>query len=326
MGRVCWREDPEKRSSSERLLCLGNAEKPVLWVSMSTFSAHERVTKMQQILRRENCELAAFVIELAEFERLEMHVDLGYRSLWDFCRRELGLSEKATYYRIAAARALQNDSALAEQIRDGRLCITTLAMLSKVITQENAQTLVAEAEGKTKREVEHLVARLDPKPVPKDVVREVTVTSPRESRTEVLTEKELRRFMTVDCEFEDLLKAARDALSHAKPGASELDILKEGLRRIIRDAEKRKGIVDKPRADKQATDGDIPQSVKRIVWKRDGGCCQWRTADGGICGSRRRVEFHHKQDRSKGGLGTPDNVILLCKAHDLYAGEISQGE
>ena len=77
--------------------------------SMSTFSAHERVTKMQQILRRENGQLAAFVIELAEFDRLEMHLDLGYRSLWDFCRRELGLSEKATYYRIAAARALQSD-------------------------------------------------------------------------------------------------------------------------------------------------------------------------------------------------------------------------
>ena len=33
-----------------------------------------------------------------------------------------------------------------------------------------------------------------------------------------------------------------------------------------------------------ATDGEISQSVKRIVWKRDEGKCQWRTADGEICG------------------------------------------
>src|SRR5262249_39412382 len=162
-----------------------------------------------------------------------------------------------------------------------------------------------------------IVAKVKPKPIPKDVTRSLVsiqvtpeaapalVPSPvpaaqQPVRTEVLTEALARKSITVDREYEDLLKAARAALSHKMPGGAELDVIKEGLRRIVRDAEKRKGIVEKPRADKPATDGDIPQSVKRIVWKRDRGCCQWRTADGGICGSTHQVEFHHKQDRSKG--------------------------
>src|SRR5262249_52852608 len=90
--------------------------------------------------------------------------------------------------------------------------------------------------------------------------------------------------------------------------------------------EKRKGIVEKPRADRETTDGDISRSVRRAVWKRDEGRCQWRTADGQICGSTHQVEFHHRQDRSKGGLGSVENIMLLCKVHNQYAAELSHGE
>jgi hypothetical protein len=262
---------------------------------MINLSAEERATKMKHILRRENAALAEFVVELAEFDRHKQYLDRGFRSLWDFCRRELGLSERAAYYRIAAARELQKNPELVEQIRDGRLCITTLAMLSKVTTEENSEALIAEAAGKSKREVEKIVARIDPKPVPADVVRTVTAAlTPGQVKTAVLTDTLLRKYMTVDMEYETLLKAAGDALSHAKPGASELEVVKEGLRRIVRDDEKSKGIVEKPREDREANDGDIPQSVKRAVWKRDEGKCQWRTADGQICGSTHQIEFHHR--------------------------------
>ncbi|HJZ86589.1 MAG TPA: HNH endonuclease [Polyangia bacterium] len=55
----------------------------------------------------------------------------------------------------------------------------------------------------------------------------------------MLTEELVRRHLTTDREFEDLLAEARSALSHTMPGASELEILKQGLRCIIRDHEKR---------------------------------------------------------------------------------------
>jgi hypothetical protein len=147
---------------------------------------------------------------------------------------------------------VHKDPALAEQIREGRVCVTTLATLAKVMTNDNASSLVSEAAGKTAREVEQMVARLDPKPVPADVVRPITGALPSTPvQTEVLTESLSRKHMTVDAEFDALLAAARDALSHAMPGASELEILKDGLRRIIRDAQRRKGIVDKPRKDRK---------------------------------------------------------------------------
>ena len=155
------------------------------------------------------------------------------------------------------------------------------------------EALLAEALGKSVSEAPRLVAREKPKPVPKDVTRSlVSIQVPEGStaaqadqptsiaaeqpvKTVRLSESLARKYITVDRDYEDLFKKARAALSHKMPGAAELDILKEGLRQIIKQAEKRKGIVDKPRANKVGKDGAISDSVKRFVEKRDRGKCQW---------------------------------------------------
>jgi len=49
----------------------------------------------------------------------------------------------------------------------------------------------------------------------------------------------------------------------------------------------------------------IPDSVKREVWRRDGGKCA-------RCGSREKLEFDHIIPFSKGGSNTARNIELLC--------------
>src|SRR3954471_1548513 len=64
-----------------------------------------------------------------------------------------------------------------ELLRDGRLCMTTLASLSSVLTDENCDAVLDEATGKTKNEILRLKARFDPKPVPQDLVVPLAVES-----------------------------------------------------------------------------------------------------------------------------------------------------
>ena len=64
----------------------------------------------------------------------------------------------------------------------------------------------------------------------------------------------------------------------------------------------------------------------REVWTRDGGKCQWPSSDGSVCGSTTRVEFHHIQDRGKGGEHSAENLMLLCDTHNQYAADLSWGE
>src|SRR5262245_14530252 len=207
---------------------------------MTDLSAHDLMEQLRQSLSGERTAVADFLVALAELDRRRLYVELGWSSAWDFCCRALGLSETATHYRLAAARQIQQQPELVDQIRSGRLCITTLAKLSRVLTDDNRAALVAEAAGKSTRQVEQMVARHDPKPVPADAVRRTEGLVAPKVHTQVLTETLLRKHLTVDAEFEQLLAQARDALSHSMPGASEVEILKEGLRRIVRDADRRK--------------------------------------------------------------------------------------
>jgi hypothetical protein len=309
---------------------------------MSQETTYEIVAELKDLLARERITLVPILEGIAKIEERELYLELGYDSMWAFLKRELGQSEAMIHYRLASSRMLRRFPQVTEPLRDGRLCMTVLASLARVLTEENVDALIAEAMGKPTSEVKRIVRGLDPKPVPKDV----TTESPRSSevialpiaaepipmaaeqpvRTEILTASLARKHITIDREYEELFTRVRAILSHKMPGAAELDIIKEGFRAIIKQDEKRKGIVDKPRADTIGKNGKISRSVKRIVQERDRGKCQWRSEDGGICGSTYRVEFHHKQDRAKGGLGTPDNIIQLCEKHHLLATEIAWGE
>jgi hypothetical protein len=57
---------------------------------------------------------------------------------------------------------------------------------------------------------------------------------------------------------------------------------------------------------------DIPPSVVRFVWRRDGGRCR---VDG--CRSSRGLEVHHIVHRADGGSHDPLNLAILCSACHL---------
>ena len=311
---------------------------------MSEKTALELEQELAHELTTEHGHTIKTIFLIAEMICRESFVELGYGSIWDYLRRVHKQSDTMIHYRLRCAQAVNRFPQVIEPLCNGSLCMTTLAKLMEVLNESNCDALLAEALGKSKKTAERIVAREKPQPIPKDVTRPVTSTFLGKSNaeqaaqantpnhfampveTEVLTEALSRVHMTVDREYEDLLRSIRSAYSHKLPGAADFELLKECMRVALQQDEKKKGIVDNPRADKIGKGGKISRSVKRIVRKRDQGKCQWRSDDGGICGSTHRVQFHHKQDRSKGGDGSPANIILLCQKHNLLAAEISCGE
>ena len=65
----------------------------------------------------------------------------------------------------------------------------------------------------------------------------------------------------------------------------------------------------------------IPKALCRLVWERDGGCCAFTSADGHRCGSTTRLELDHITPIAQGGKTTPENLRLLCRAHNQYEAE-----
>jgi len=101
-----------------------------------------------------------FVLHLAEFDTRRQYERKGFRSLWDYCTRSLGLLEGATRRRIVVARVIREFPEAIAYLRDAKVWVTTLAMLEKHLTHEKAIELLEEASGKSVRDVEKLVAKL----------------------------------------------------------------------------------------------------------------------------------------------------------------------
>lgn len=60
----------------------------------------------------------------------------------------------------------------------------------------------------------------------------------------------------------------------------------------------------------------IPVAVRRAVWERDAGQCAFHAATGRRCAEVERLEFHHRLPFRAGGLATPGNLELRCRAHN----------
>jgi hypothetical protein len=151
--------------------------------------------------------------------------------------------------------------------------------------------------------------------------------APRDE-VEPLTADLRRLHITVTRQVVDKLEAAKAALAHSHPSGSAGEILDAALDLLLERAARRKGIVAKPRRTPPPSSdpSHIPAHVRRAVWERDGGCCQWKVHSGSICGSTHRLEFDHVMPLALGGLSTVENVRLLCAAHNQEAARRAFGD
>jgi hypothetical protein len=283
--------------------------------------ARESSRRLAVLLRGEHAALADFLIALSEFDRMESFRRLGFANLFDYLHRELGLSRAAAHYRKVAARLVARFPEVVEPLRDGRLCMTSVVELARVMTEENRVEVLPRFFHCSKQEAREVAVEIRPAAV---VPRRAVVTAgpfnpPLEAsavevrpgelhmthldltRTSVepLT-AELRRYhVTVSKEFLAKLKRARWGQLHVQPGATDEQVLTAALDLLLAAQVKRKSTV--------------PAKVKRAVKERDQGKCQWPLASGGVCGSVVRVEIDHVVPRGRGGPSTVENCRVLCK-------------
>ncbi len=101
----------------------------------------------------------------------------GHGSLFTYCTEVLLLSEDATCNRIQAARACRDFPVILDLLASGAMSLTSVRILRPHLTPENHETVLTRASGRSRREIEALVAELAPRPdVPSSVRKLPTVT------------------------------------------------------------------------------------------------------------------------------------------------------
>jgi hypothetical protein len=323
-------------------------------MSSTAAAAHDLAAQLAELLRREHAAMADFLLALADFDRRRLWLELGYPSLFMFLHRELGLSKGAAHYRKTAAELLQRFPELIDALRDGRLCITSIIELARVATTENLREVLPRFFHCSRREAKEVAIEIRPAAVvphrevittatqravqpvelaPTHPLRAVPATvpapEPPRASADPLTADLRRLHVTVSRRFLEKLERARSALSHSRPGAGAEAILEAGLDLILAAEARRQGAAERPPKQPRPSKPDrVAASVKREVWARDRGRCQWPVAGkaGGICGSTLRVELDHVEPRARGGPATAEGMRLLCRLHNDLAARLAFGD
>jgi hypothetical protein len=125
----------------------------------------ELLTRIADLAGKEREASAELVAHLAVLDaRPGVYAAHGYGSLFGYCTQALGLSEDAACNRIEAARACRRFPVILDLLASGSVSLTTVRILRKHLTPENHEAVLAKARGRSRHEIDALVAELAPQP------------------------------------------------------------------------------------------------------------------------------------------------------------------
>jgi 5-methylcytosine-specific restriction endonuclease McrA len=135
-----------------------------LLLAAARLSDAELLGRVVHLAREEREATVELVAHLAELDARRLYLGEGFGSLFGYCIGALRLAEHAAYNRIEAARASRRFPSILDLLADGSLNLATVRLLTPHLQPETFDAVVAQAKGKSKREVEVLVASLAPRP------------------------------------------------------------------------------------------------------------------------------------------------------------------
>jgi 5-methylcytosine-specific restriction endonuclease McrA len=131
----------------------------------SSLSDHDLLARVRVLAGKEREATAELVAHLAALDaRPCLFAAEGHGTLFGYCTQVLGLSEDATCNRIQAARAARRFPPILDLLSSGAMSLTSVRILAPCLTPENHETVLARASGRSRREIEALIAELAPRP------------------------------------------------------------------------------------------------------------------------------------------------------------------
>lgn len=316
------------------------------------------LTRLKNICHSECSLQAEFLRHLVTLLEDGSYAELGYSSLFALCTKGLGMSFPSASTRIVVAQLAQRVPLVLEWLARGETNLTSLRILAKVLTVENATQVLKRAKGLSTREVERLVAeRSSSSKKQRDVVRPVggghpppanperppapnTPGSPQE-KPEEAAERELfpdpvsapvsyRVSATLSQETMQKLERVRELLSSKIPHGDLEQVLASVLEDYLERHDplrKRKRTVEAREPVSSKASRYISRAVRRLVWQRDGGQCAFVSpVTGQRCQARHNLEIHHVTPFARGGSSREiGNLRLFCRTHNQWQARADYG-
>ncbi|HKO49232.1 MAG TPA: HNH endonuclease signature motif containing protein [Polyangiaceae bacterium] len=126
---------------------------------------------LSELVRQSNALTAQLLAHLVELEERLLHLELGFSSLFAYCVEALGMSEGTAGRRVAAARVCRRFPDVFERVGRGELHLCALCALAPHLSAENAGELFEACRGRTRRQIEGLLAARFPRPDVREQIR-----------------------------------------------------------------------------------------------------------------------------------------------------------
>jgi hypothetical protein len=130
---------------------------------------------LSDLVRRSNELTGDVLAHVAELEERKLCLELGFASAFAYCVEALGMSEGAAGRRVTGARVCHRFPEAFALVARGDLHLSALCALGPHLNTENARELFEACQGKTRRQVEGLLAARFPRPDVKEQIRRLPV-------------------------------------------------------------------------------------------------------------------------------------------------------
>jgi 5-methylcytosine-specific restriction endonuclease McrA len=152
-------------------------------VSLHSLSNDTILSRIRKLARCERALTLRVLVHLNEIERRKLHLQLGYRSMFDFCTSALGYSASAAGRRIQVARAVVRFPEIHDLLQSNEVTVCTISRVAGVLTPENKDEILGRIRGRSQREAEAIAAEYQPREVLRDRVFPVAVVAPARPQT-----------------------------------------------------------------------------------------------------------------------------------------------
>ena len=302
---------------------------------------HDDVDAALRKFAANQCELDWAIGEwLIAADELKVHVRFGCANFCEYVARIFGWNWRQALQRLDTAKRLRTLPGLSDRLRDGHVAWSAVREVARLATPETEPAWLTAIEGKTVREIEPIVAGLEPgdppdkKKDPRKLVKRVVLSFTQEQWERfALGVESLRK----DCdeflseEEAVLASLAEKAAERAGDGSRSRNqvlfvrTLDKGETFMASEA----GLTEVTEETAELLDCDSVQvappgvgaaggkakqtvmpSIRRCCLARAGGRCQ---VPG--CRQKHNLDVHHRKLRKDGGTSEPANLIVLCWYH-----------
>jgi hypothetical protein len=301
--------------------------------SLKSLSDKELTGRLRQLVREEQNLTLLILPHIAEVGRRQLYLEQAYSTLTEYCIHELGYGDSSASRRVRAARVIKDIPEVYDMLKARRLTLSAVVQVSSVLSPENKDTLLPRLVGKSRSEIDRIMAEYVPprkiidQAKPTLIKKMVAVDSapvrassnsaagapalelgkmtrhcdgskdPSDDISTPEVKEVLERMFEIrfaaDEELMELIRWMKSHLSHKFPKGASYMDIFKYAILYLKQREDL-ALQDKPRKSSPKTDTRyISKAVKQKVWKRDEGRCAFIAGNGKRCNSDYLLQFDH---------------------------------